>query len=293
MRIGGLYAYSNSGFSSINRKFSHLFRGSLDRKFITALPSPATSRNSHLRVNCAVRFRPCIDIHKGKVKQIVGSTLRDSKEDGSLVTNFESDKSAAVYANLYKEDGLTGGHVIMLGADPLSKAAALEALNAFPGSWDYIRASVHLFNPGTFFGQTLAIDIPFFSCHLGLYCFHLQEGKYAIVTDRWQKFTDVYLDDKILDFLANYADEFLVHGVDVEGKKLGIDEELVKLLGRHSPIPVTYAGGVTTMADLERIKLAGSGHVDVTVGSALDIFGGNLAYKDVVLWHSKQEALTV
>ncbi|KDO70417.1 hypothetical protein CISIN_1g0211561mg, partial [Citrus sinensis] len=120
-----------------------------------------------------------------------------------------------------------------------------------------------------------------------------KDGKYAIVTDRWQKFSDVYLDERVLDFLASYADEFLVHGVDVEGKKLGIDDELVALLGKYSPIPVTYAGGVTTMADLEKIKVAGIGRVDVTVGSALDIFGGNLAYKDVVAWHAQQEALTV
>lgn len=120
-----------------------------------------------------------------------------------------------------------------------------------------------------------------------------RDGKYAIVTDRWQKFSDVNLDEEILNFLANFADEFLVHGVDVEGKKLGIDEELVALLGKHSPIPVTYAGGVTVMADLERIKVAGLGHVDVTVGSALDVFGGNLSYKDVVAWHAQQESLTV
>lgn len=112
--------------------------------------------------------------------------------------------------------------------------------------------------------------------------------QYYIVTDRWQKFSDVCLDQEVLDFLAAYADEFLVHGVDVEGKKLGIDEVLVALLGGHSPIPVTYAGGVTTMADLERIKTSGMGRVDVTVGSALDIFGGNLAYKDVVAWHVHQ-----
>lgn len=86
-----------------------------------------------LGVRCGVRFRPCIDIHKGKVKQIVGSTLKDLNEDNStLVTNFQSDKSAAEYANLYKEDGLTGGHVIMLGADPPSKFAAFEALHAYP-----------------------------------------------------------------------------------------------------------------------------------------------------------------
>ncbi|OMO68362.1 Histidine biosynthesis [Corchorus olitorius] len=119
-----------------------------------------------------------------------------------------------------------------------------------------------------------------------------KEGKYAIVTDRWQKFSDVYLDKEVLDFLAKYADEFLVHGVDVEGKKLGIDEELVELLGEHSPIPVTYAGGVTVMDDLETIKAAGKGRVDVTVGSALDIFGGNLAYSEVVAWHKRNITVT-
>ncbi|RYR71347.1 hypothetical protein Ahy_A02g005617 [Arachis hypogaea] len=120
-----------------------------------------------------------------------------------------------------------------------------------------------------------------------------KEGKYAIVTDRWQKFSDVSLDAEVMQFLANFADEFLVHGVDVEGKKLGIDEELVALLGKHSPIPVTYAGGVTVMDDLERIKTAGMERVDVTVGSALDIFGGNMAYKDVVAWHTQQQASIV
>ncbi|EPS73714.1 hypothetical protein M569_01039, partial [Genlisea aurea] len=124
---------------------------------------------------------------------------------------------------------------------------------------------------------------------LDLSCRKKKEGdKYAVVTDRWQKFTDVYLGEEVLDFLAKYADEFLVHGVDVEGKKLGIDEELVSLLGRCSPIRVTYAGGVTSMDDLEKIKNAGQSRVDVTIGSSLDIFGGNLSYKEVVSWHSLQ-----
>ncbi|OWM79814.1 hypothetical protein CDL15_Pgr023226 [Punica granatum] len=267
-----------------------------------------------MSVSCAVQFRPCIDIHKGKVKQIVGSTLRDLKDgDSTPTTNFETDKSPSEFANLYRQDGLTGGHVIMLGADPLSKAAAIEALRAYPGglqvgggitsenSLSYIdEGASHVIVTSYVFSngkmdlerlkdlvhvvgkQRLVLDL---SCRK-------KEGRYAIVTDRWQKFSDVYLDEKVLDFLAGYADEFLVHGVDVEGKKLGIDEELVALLGRHSPIPVTYAGGVTVMNDLERIKLAGMGRVDVTVGSALDIFGGNLPYKDVVEWHySQQEAL--
>lgn len=249
------------------------------------------------------------------MKQIVGSTLRDSKEDGSsLVTNFESDKSAAEYANLYKEDGLTGGHVIMLGADPLSNAAAIEALHAFPGGLQvggginsenalsyieegasHVIVTSFVFNNGKMDLERLKDLVRVVGKErlvLDLSC-RKKEGKYAIVTDRWQKFSDVYMDKQVLDFLAKYADEFLVHGVDVEGKKLGIDEELVALLGKHSPIPVTYAGGVSVMTDLETIREAGKGRVDVTVGSALDIFGGNLAYTDVVEWHAKQQTLTV
>ncbi|XP_050243593.1 1-(5-phosphoribosyl)-5-[(5-phosphoribosylamino)methylideneamino] imidazole-4-carboxamide isomerase, chloroplastic isoform X1 [Quercus robur] len=305
-------ATSTSDLGSL-RPLGSSFHSRNKHRIVTAIPCVGFSR-SRLSISCSVRFRPCIDIHKGKVKQIVGSTIQDLKEDGSApVTNFESDKSAAEFANLYKEDGLTGGHVIMIGADPLSNSAAIEALHAYPGglqiggginsdnSLSYIEEGAshvivtsYVFKNGQMDlerlkdlvrvvgKQRLVLDL---SCRK-------KEGKYAIVTDRWQKFTDVYLDRKILDFLAKYADEFLVHGVDVEGKKLGIDEELVALLGKHSPIPVTYAGGVTVMADLERIKVAGMGRVDVTVGSALDIFGGNMAYMDVVAWHSQQEAFT-
>ncbi|XP_044466729.1 1-(5-phosphoribosyl)-5-[(5-phosphoribosylamino)methylideneamino] imidazole-4-carboxamide isomerase, chloroplastic isoform X2 [Mangifera indica] len=214
---------------------------------------------------------------------------------------------------MYKEDGLTGGHLIMIGADHLSKAATIEALHAYPGNLQvggginpdnalsyieegasHVIVTSYVFSNGqmdlerlkdlvnVIGKQRLVLDL---SCRK-------KDGKYAIVTDRWQKFSDVYLDENVLDFLARYADEFLVHGVDVEGKKLGIDEELVALLGRHSPIPVTYAGGVTTMGDLEKIKSVGMGRVDITVGSALDIFGGNLAYKDVLAWHSQQQVLT-
>ncbi|KAB2034904.1 hypothetical protein ERO13_D04G099600v2 [Gossypium hirsutum] len=291
---------------SHGRNFKSSFYDSSKHPFARAIPS-LSFKSCHFCVRCAVSFRPCIDIHKGKVKQIVGSTLRDSKEDGStLVTNFESDKSAAEFANLYKKDGLKGGHVIMLGADPLSQAAAIEALRAYPGGLQvggginldnclsyidegasHVIVTSYVFNNGqmdlerlkglvnVIGKQRLVLDL---SCRK-------KEDKYAIVTDRWQKFSDVYLDEEVLNFLARFADEFLVHGVDVEGKKLGIDKDLVALLGKHSPIPVTYAGGVTVMDDLETIKAAGKGRVDITVGSALDIFGGNLAYSDVVAWH--------
>uniref|UniRef100_UPI0005CB7DE4 1-(5-phosphoribosyl)-5-[(5- phosphoribosylamino)methylideneamino] imidazole-4-carboxamide isomerase, chloroplastic n=1 Tax=Fragaria vesca subsp. vesca TaxID=101020 RepID=UPI0005CB7DE4 len=304
--------------SGLGSEFSRVFQSSFavfgTKKLDGSRPS-ATFRFRRVPISCAVRFRPCIDIHKGKVKQIVGSTLSDLKEEGqALVTNFESDKSAGEYARMYKEDGLTGGHVIMLGADPLSRAAAIEALRVYPGglqvgggitsdnSLQYIEEGAshvivtsYVFNNGKMDLERLKDLVHIVGKErlvLDLSC-RKREGKYAIVTDRWQKFSDVYLDKEILDFLANYADEFLVHGVDVEGKKLGIDEELVELLGKNSPIPVTYAGGVTVMADLERIKVAGLGHVDVTVGSALDVFGGNLPYKEVVAWHAQQKASTV
>ncbi|KAK4353481.1 hypothetical protein RND71_028999 [Anisodus tanguticus] len=243
--------------------------------FIPVMTSPPFAQR--LSIQCGVRFRPCIDVHKGKVKQIVGSTLRDSKEaDTSLVTNFESDKSAGEYAKLYRDDCLVGSHVIMLGADPLSMAAATEALHAYPGKC-----------------MSLIMDLERLKELASLVGRKSLEGEYLIVTDRWQKFSDIHLNEKVLNILAEYADEFLVHGVDVEGKKLGVDVELVALLGKYSPIPVTYAGGVTVMADLEKIKVAGMGRVDVTVGSALDIFGGNLASKDVVAWHALQDSLAV
>lgn len=300
--LNSLHQNLSSSICSFNKK----------QKFVTTSPL-RLSRLQRLSITCGVRFRPCIDIHKGQVKQIVGSTLRDSKDgDLNLITNFESDKSAAEYASLYKEDGLRGGHVIMLGADPLSNSAAMEALHAYPGglqvggginssnAMNYIEegASHVIITSYVFHNGQMDLERLKELVHLvgkqrlvlDLSC-RKKEGKYAIVTDRWQKFSDVYLDEKVLDFLSTYADEFLVHGVDVEGKKLGIDEELVALLGRHSQIPVTYAGGVTVMDDLERIKVAGMGHVDVTVGSALDIFGGNLPYKDVVVWHGQQGAV--
>ncbi|KAI8571281.1 hypothetical protein RHMOL_Rhmol01G0107400 [Rhododendron molle] len=315
MRIHSLRATSTSlGLSS----FSTIYDGNKNnnrQKYIWTVPSSVSRPPRGLCIRSGVRFRPCIDIHKGKVKQIVGSTIQELKEGStSPVTNFESDKSAAEYAIIDKEDGLTGGHVIMIGADPLSKSAAMEALHAFPGGFhvggginpdnalsyieegaSHVIITSYVFDNGQMELQRLkelARVVGKQRLVLDLSC-RKKEGKYAIVTDRWQKFTDVFLDEKIMDFLATYADEFLVHGVDVEGKKLGIDEELVTLLGRHSPIPVTYAGGVTEMADLERIKAAGMERVDVTVGSALDIFGGNLAYKDVVGWHVQQQALAV
>jgi phosphoribosylformimino-5-aminoimidazole carboxamide ribotide isomerase len=241
MRIDSLRAATTpSGL----RSFAAIYNGNNNnnqQKYMRTVPSSISRPPRGLCIRCGVRFRPCIDIHQGKVKQIVGSTIQDLKEGSPIpVTNFESDKSAAEYANIYKEDGLTGGHVIMIGADPLSKSAAMEALQAYPGGFQvggginpdnaltyieegasHVIITSYVFNNGQMELQRLkelARIVGKRRLVLDLSC-RKKEGKYAIVTDRWQKFTDVFLDEKIMDFLATYADEFLVHGVDVEGKK--------------------------------------------------------------------------
>lgn len=261
----------------------------------------------------AIQFRPCIDIHKGKVKQIVGSTLSDlgqSSGAAALVTNFESDKPSAWFADLYRGDGLTGGHIIMLGADADSRAAAQQALEAYPGGMQ-LGGGVTADNAAQWleWGASHVIVTSYVFCDgalqedrlrglvslvgkqrlvLDLSC-RQRDGKYYVVTDRWQKFSDLEVNRVTLQQLAGSCDEFLVHGVDVEGKQLGIDEQLVQLLGEQSPIPVTYAGGARTMDDLERVRSAGGGRVHITVGSALDIFGGQLPYPEVVEWHNRQQ----
>ncbi|KAG2491748.1 hypothetical protein HYH03_009910 [Edaphochlamys debaryana] len=262
----------------------------------------------------AIRFRPCIDIHKGKVKQIVGSTLKDLPENAGgaaeLKTNFVSDKPSSWYGELYKRDELYGGHVIMLGADDASKQAAVEALGAFPGGlqlgggvtqdtamgWldagaSHVIVTSWVFREGRLEEDRLRDLVKLVGRKrlvLDLSC-RQRDGQYWVVTDRWQRFSSLSLSEASLAALAESCDEFLVHGVDVEGMQLGIDEQLVALLGKWSPIPVTYAGGARTLEDLERVRLAGSGRVDITVGSALDVFGGKLPYEEVVAWHRRQQ----
>lgn len=243
-------------------------------------------------------FRPCIDLHDGKVKQIVGSTLRDGQ---APVTNFDTDRPGSWFAALYREDGLAGGHIIMLG--PGNEAAAREALAAWPtgmqvgGGIDFDNARAwldagashvivtsYVFRDGQvdwnrlqglerLVGrQRLVLDL---SCRK-------RGDRYFVVTNRWQEFTDVEVSAQNVLRLAHHADEFLVHAVDVEGRQAGVDLELVNLLAQISPLPTTYAGGVSGLADLETVHRTSRGRLAVTVGSALDIFGGPLPYRDVV-----------
>ena len=253
-----------------------------------------------------MRFRPCIDIHNGKVKQIVGGSLRD--EGDQAAENFVSEKDAGFYADFYRKDGLSGGHIILL--NPVSspyyeatKGQALLALRTDPGglqigggvtaenACEFLEAGAshvivtsYVFKDGKIHYDNLKKLVSETGREhlvLDLSCRRREDG-YYIVTDRWQKFTDVRLDKEVLDELAGYCDEFLVHAADVEGKASGIEKELVRLLGEWGKIPVTYAGGVGCYEDLELLRKLGSNRLDVTVGSALDLFGGKLSYKKIL-----------
>ncbi len=254
-----------------------------------------------------MRFRPCIDLHDGRVKQIVGSTLRDD-QSRTLQTNFSSAIPPSHYVRIYRRDQLVGGHVIMLG--PGNESAAVEALQAWPGGmqvgggitadnapwWleqgaSHVIVTSHVFHDGRLNEERLRRLRDLIGRRnlvLDLSCRWRDDG-YYVVTDRWQKFTRLRISGEVLAWLAGFCDEFLVHAVDVEGRRMGVDERLIRLLADHTAIPTTYAGGVATMADLELVKDAGQERLDATVGSALDFFGGTLAYRDVVAFCREQD----
>ena len=252
-----------------------------------------------------MKFRPCIDLHGGKVKQIVGSSLSDSNESG-LITNFESGLSPAHYAQMYRRDGLSGGHVIMLG--PGNDLAAIEALKVFPGGLhvgggispdnarqfleagaSHVIVTSFVFKNGVLNWDNLSAiekSVGKSRLVLDLSCKKIND-KYLIATDRWQKLTSMSIDSDTLKNLSAHCDEFLVHAVDVEGKLQGVDTALLELLAKISDIPTTYAGGIRSLADLDKVSDKGQGRIDATIGSALDIFGGPLKYTDVVAWQKK------
>lgn len=253
-----------------------------------------------------MKFRPCIDIHNGKVKQIVGGSLADTNNTAS--ENFVSEFNAEYYAELYKKYNLSGGHIILLNAHDseyydADVKQAETALSNFRGGLQiggginpdnakafldmgasHVIVTSYVFSGGvinydrlekmvdTVGKERLVLDL---SCRK-------KDGKYYIVTDRWQKFTDTVLDLNIIEKLSKYCDEFLVHAVDVEGKANGIEGDVAALLGKECSAPVTYAGGISSYDDLELLKRLGRGKVDFTVGSALDLFGGKLKFEDVV-----------
>ncbi len=242
------------------------------------------------------------------MKQIVGSSLCD---DGlGLETNFVAEQDSAWFAHRYREDGVRGGHVIKLG--PGNDTAARRALAAWPGglqigggislddaeTWLAAGASQLIVTSWLFVDGEISMQrVEQLSACVGrerlvidLSCRRHGDG-WLVATDRWQTLTKTEVGPRILERLARHCSEFLVHAADVEGRCAGIDAELVQLLASGSPIPCTYAGGARHIDDLNRVAELSGGRVDLTFGSALDLFGGRLvAYADCVSWNRAQES---
>lgn len=258
-----------------------------------------------------MKFRPCIDIHNGSVKQIVGGSLKDAGD--SALENFVSEQDAAFYAGLYRERGISGGHIILLNpaSSPYyeeTKKQAFSALKAYPGGLQagggitpenaaafldagasHVIVTSYVFSGGQIqYDRLRTLTKETGKEHLVLdLSVRSRGGRYYIVTDRWQNYTSVELSGQTLDELSGYCDEFLVHAVDVEGKSRGIEQPVAKILGDWGKIPITYAGGVHSFADLDQLKELGKGRVDVTIGSALDLFGGQMAFEKVISYMDK------
>lgn len=248
-----------------------------------------------------MKFKPCIDLHDGKVKQIVGETLHADQE--GIIENFVSTHDSAYYASLFKRDKLTGGHVIMLGGG--NTEAAIRALNEYPKGMQiggginaenaehyldqgasHVIVTSYIFRDGKLDKdnldnmlaavgkERLVIDL---SCKE-------KDGKWFVVSNQWKQFTDFEVNPDNIAYLEQYCDEFLIHAVDVEGKQQGFQQSLVKSLAEWVSITTTYAGGVRSFADLELFASLSAGKIDLTIGSALDIFGGSLSYDEVVAY---------
>ncbi|MCI5648115.1 MAG: phosphoribosylformimino-5-aminoimidazole carboxamide ribotide isomerase [Fusicatenibacter sp.] len=253
-----------------------------------------------------MKFRPCIDIHNGKVKQIVGSSLNDIGDQAK--ENFVAEQDASFYARLYKRHEISGGHVILLNSKdsqyyPETKRQALLALSAYPGGLQvgggmnaenacefltagasHVIVTSYVFRDGHIYYENLeklVTTVGKKRLTLDLSCRKKEDG-YYIVTDRWQKFTEEKLTEELLTKLSESCDEFLIHAVDVEGKASGIEVDLVRLLAKMEGFPITYAGGVGTFRDLELLKQEGQNRLDVTIGSALDLFGGTMNFAGVL-----------
>ena len=252
-----------------------------------------------------MKFRPCIDIHNGQVKQIVGGSLDDDK---GASENFVSILDGSYYGELYKKYGLNGGHIILLNKygtpeyDADIRQARL-ALRAFPGGLQ-IGGGITDANAADCIkiGASHVIVTSFIFDEKGLSTDRLSKlvesvgrehividlscrrkgDDYYVVTNRWQTFTETKVDADLLEELSAYCDEYLIHGVDVEGKKQGVDERLLGLLAQYEGLPVTYAGGIKDMTDIDTIGRVGQGRIDYTIGSALSIFGGNIDFDEVV-----------
>lgn len=245
-----------------------------------------------------LKFRPCIDLHQGKVKQIVGESLSEAND---AIENFVSEHSPAYYANMFRDDQLEGGHVIMLGKG--NEEAAIEALREYPGGLQigggihaenaayylengasHVIATSYIFQDGTLHMQNLdrlVSEVGKEKLVIDLSCKE-KDGEWLVVTNQWRTFSDVKVNQRSITELEGYCDEFLIHAVDVEGKREGILEKLVAHLASLVLIPTTYAGGVRSMEDLESFYKLTEGKLDITVGSSLDIFGGSLSYEQVI-----------
>lgn len=258
----------------------------------------------HGRIVKLLEFRPCIDLHDGKVKQIVGSTLGYTNQ--AVIENFISQHDASYYAQMFAQDRLTGGHVIMLGSG--NEEAAISALTTYPqglqigggitadNAQKYIDAGAshvivtsYIFHDGQLdlarlkrlnqlIGKEhLVIDL---SCKM-------RDGKWFVMTDKWTTFSHFEVNAASIAYIEDFCDELLIHAVDVEGKKGGMQESLVQDLADWTSIPTTYAGGVRSIEDLEKFNQLAHGKLHVTIGSALSIFGGDLPYTDVVEYCKK------